>query len=124
MPFINNSDKTLRIMATSFYNDTIFKGLGNPAIGEIHNKVLPRSKKEAVMIQRSCYENFSYTNIYIFDEQVLETISWNTVGENYMVLQRYDLTPEDLQKLKWQIPYPPTEVMKDMKMYPAYDSEK
>lgn len=29
-------------------------------------------------------------------------------GDNYMVLQRYDLSLQDLQRLNWQISYPPT----------------
>jgi len=45
------------------------------------------------------------------------------VERDYLVLQRYYLSLQDLQKLNWRVSYPPTPEMKDMKMYPAYKEE-
>ena len=36
------------------------------------------------------------------------------------ILRSYYLTLEDLQRLDWKITYPPTETMRDVKMYPPY----
>jgi len=44
-----------------------------------------------------------------------------TIREEYKVLKRYDLSIEDIQLLNYEIPYPPTEVMRGMRMYPPYE---
>ena len=46
---------------------------------------------------------------------------WETVREDYIILQRYDLSIAELEKLNWTIYYPPTEAMKDFYMYPPYE---
>jgi hypothetical protein len=37
------------------------------------------------------------------------------------ILQRYDITLQDLINLNWEITYPPSPAMKDIKMYPPYN---
>lgn len=59
-------------------------------------------------------------SIFIFDSDTLENNSWDTIKGEYKILKRYDLSIENIQLLNYDIPYPPTEVMKDMKMYPPY----
>jgi hypothetical protein len=64
-------------------------------------------------------------SIYIFNQDTLNRYSWEEIQRDYKILQRYDLSLEDIRKLKNQygvpeIPYPPTEIMKNMKMYPPY----
>ena len=44
---------------------------------------------------------------------------WETVREDYIILQRYDLSIAELEKLNWTIYYPPTEAMKD---FPDFDN--
>ena len=39
----------------------------------------------------------------------------------YNILCRYDLSGNDIKQLDYTIPYPPSPVMKDMKMYPPYE---
>ena len=69
-------------------------------------------------------ENFSDTvYVYVFDAAVVDNTSWDIVAKDYLVLKRYDLSLEDLQRLNWQVTYPPTEAMKDVKQYPPYESE-
>ena len=46
---------------------------------------------------------------------------WETVREDYIILQRYDLSIAELEKLNWTIYYPPAEAMKDIYMYPPYE---
>jgi len=69
-----------------------------------------------------CYENTLKDTLYIFifEEDVLANHSWTDVVDKNLVLQRYNLSLQDLQKLNWQISYPPSELMKDMKMYPPF----
>ena len=64
-------------------------------------------------------------SIFYFHPDTLQKYTWEEIRQGYKVLRRYDLSIEDIQKLKNkngvpEIPYPPTEVMKDMKMYPPY----
>ena len=44
----------------------------------------------------------------------------DTIRKYVPVLQRYRLNLEDLENLNWIVPYPPTEAMKDMDIYPLY----
>ena len=60
-------------------------------------------------------------SVFIFDAEVLENTDWEEIRDNYMILKRYDLSLEDLQKLDFTLYYPPTEEMKDIKMYPPYE---
>ena len=62
-------------------------------------------------------------SIFIFDYDIIERYDWQTIRDNYTILVRYDFSQKDLQKLKWCIYYPPTEEMKDMKMFPPYGSD-
>ena len=44
-------------------------------------------------------------------------------GEEYSdVLVRDDVKKEDMERLHWRISYPPTEAMKDVHMFPPYES--
>ena len=59
-------------------------------------------------------------NIFIFDRDVIDNNSWNDVVQKYLVMQRYDFSKKDLVRLNNIIPYPPTEEMADMHMFPRY----
>ncbi len=59
-------------------------------------------------------------SIYIFHTDTLNRYSWKKICEDYLVLKRYDLSLEDLKTLKFKVPYPPSPMMREMKMYPPY----
>jgi len=59
-------------------------------------------------------------SIYIFSADALKAYDWSKVKEGYKILKRYDLSLNDLKKLNWVITYPPSEEMKDVRMYPPY----
>jgi hypothetical protein len=59
-------------------------------------------------------------SIFFFDPDTLAKYDWQIIREEYKILVRYDFSQNDLKLLKWCIYYPPTEAMKDMKMYPPY----
>jgi hypothetical protein len=59
-------------------------------------------------------------SIFFFDPDTLLKYDWRIIREEYKILVRYDLSHSDLKKLNWRIDYPPTEAMKDVKMYPPY----
>jgi hypothetical protein len=130
IPFMNNSSKTLYVWHEfDTKNSTIDTSLNirgyimEPSNG---HKVLPNTLNTTCLsiIPRNCFEGYPNIIIFILNEAIITNTSINTIETNYMILQRYDLTPTDLQKLDWQVSYPPTEAMKDIKMYPPYNSEE
>ena len=60
-------------------------------------------------------------SVFIIDAQTAQEKSWEDIRKDYDILVRYDLTYDDLKALNNSIPFPPTEKMKDMKMYPPYE---
>jgi hypothetical protein len=64
-------------------------------------------------------------SVFFFHSDTVSRYSWEEIQQEYKVLQRYDLSIEDINLLynKYgvpEIPYPPNERMKNMKMYPPY----
>ncbi len=73
-------------------------------------------------------EMFSYIksdtiSIYIFHTDTLNKYLWKEICEDYLVLKRYDLSLEDLKKLNFKVPHPPSPIMRNMKMYPPYEDK-
>ena len=67
-------------------------------------------------------------SIFIFSKDTLDTYLWEEIRQGYKTLQRYDLSLENLKRLSDEngvpvIVYPPSAVMKDIKMYPPYRGE-
>lgn len=60
----------------------------------------------------------------IVSVDTLNKYSWDEIRSSYNILQRYDLSRNDLRLLDATIHYPPTETMRNMKMYPAYGKSK
>ena len=78
-------------------------------------------KGECVAIDFSYrYKAKDTLHYFIIDLDTLNTYSWEEIKEGYKILQRYDLGGRDIESLNYTIPYPPTEAMRDMKMYPPY----
>ena len=59
-------------------------------------------------------------SVYFFDAQVLEGNSFEDIQDNYRVLKRYDLSAADMKLIDYEVPYPPTPEMSQIKQYPAY----
>ena len=104
---VNNSDKVIYFYPSSRYPDTLTL-YPNPTTSGNYFKIEKLSSKED--IYHSCVEGkFSITSKYmyfIYDAQTLETTPWDTVVKKYMILKRYDLSLEDLQRVNWTITYP------------------
>ncbi len=58
--------------------------------------------------------------VFVFNADTLEFYGWDYVKEHYLIAQRYDLTLNDLYRLDWQLAFPPTPEMRDIKMWPPY----
>ena len=62
-----------------------------------------------------------FYSVFIISYDTYKEKGWEGIRNDYDILVRYDLTYDDLKALKDTIPFPPTEKMKDMKMYPPYE---
>ena len=62
-----------------------------------------------------------YLSITVFDANH-NSVTWWKVEDYSDVLVRYDLKREDMERLHWRISYPPTEAMKDVHMFPPYET--
>jgi len=60
-------------------------------------------------------------SLYIFDADTFNMYDWEEIKDGYKILQRYDISSENLKALKYKISYPPDERMKNIKMYPPYE---
>ncbi|GHT80090.1 hypothetical protein AGMMS50262_24170 [Bacteroidia bacterium] len=132
--YVNNADYDVYFIAlgnrgkhvnTTYSDTTIFfdkKTLGSTI--KTHSYI-------KVNIGTSPIENYfnnipsDTLSIFYFHPDTLAKYDWEEVRQGYMVLRRYDLSIEDINLLynKYgvpEIPYPPSEVMRDMKMYPPY----
>lgn len=57
-------------------------------------------------------------SVFFFDKTVYEDSSWADIKNGYMVLKRYDLSLQDLERLDFDVPYPPNETMEGMQIFP------
>jgi len=132
---VNNSDKTLFFMKGKHYPDTTIENNfnfwdseGNRIYAVPSNSISPFETKKADVILHNSREQFYYRfdtlMIFLFDSSVIKNIPPETVEKDYLVLQRYDLSLQDLHKLHWKVYYPPTDAMKDMKMWPPYQESE
>jgi hypothetical protein len=126
--FNNNYDKNTYTFLGIGYPDTIlairltygiFENNEYTQSGQNNGDALrhPRNNCLEYIFQREITDTLMF---YIIDVSIVENNSWQTIIDNYLVLQRYDLSLEDIQQLGWSLSFPPTEAMKDMKMYPPY----
>lgn len=117
-------------------SDTIYSDLGwGGKLNQYPDTTLPNSKPALVEIP--ALQNFSFytpnrktyekaiqelaadtLSIYIFSKTVYEDTAWSDVRSGYQVLQRYDLSLDNLKRMDFKVPYPPTAEMAGMKMYP------
>jgi len=110
--FANQIDNTLYVTLSYGYPDTLAI-YNNPSLVPNQYKVLPNETNEHSLSGRECIElEFNYSipsdtlMVYVFDANVLETIPWETVISDNLILKRYDLSLEDLQDSDWTITYP------------------
>jgi len=108
----NLSSKTIRVCGAYILPDTklpekklstteILPGKSNMIYGsQLNDDALKRFETEKV-------------TLFIIDDQVFQTVSWDTIRKYDMVLKRYEINMEDYSNLKrdindkgWGLPYP------------------
>ena len=119
----NNSRQDLRF-AFSDDNDTILP------IEKIRGVTIKALSTDGIAGGGAKWESVYKVNhpsgimsLFILSCDTLAKYPWEQVREDYNILVRYDLRLQDLYKLDFKVVYPPSEAMKDMKMYPPYGSK-
>jgi len=90
-----------------------FTGIPNPVLDAGFTKVLSNENSTQVLCGRNCIESDFMFLIssdtlmeYVFDAQVIENTSRDSIKAKYLVLKRYDLSLQDLKNADWTITYP------------------
>ncbi|MCL2040056.1 MAG: hypothetical protein FWG85_06475 [Bacteroidetes bacterium] len=130
----NNSNQTIYFTQGINYPDTTLennpnyidsKGNRTYIAGSSYNRIFPFKTNFTTFHPYKSEFRYLYDTlmVFLFDGYIIDHTIPEIIEKNYLVLQRYDLSLSDLEKLNWKIYYPPTEAMKDMKMWPPYKKE-
>lgn len=112
--FINNTNKDVYVIKNTLgYPDTNYYHYDpSPTLSQKEYKVNSNTSTNSPLQLLACYEDVMKEKksdtlmVFVFDAQLLETISWDTVKAKNLYLKRYDLSLQDLQKNNWTIRYP------------------
>lgn len=126
---INNSEKAIYAYFDFAYPDTLAP-IGVPSSSEPSiYKVEPNKRNRTALWQRDFWElifsDFRYEKqilsdtlmVFIMDAELLEA---HTTHVNNTIIQPYDLSLQDLQRVNWTLTYPLSPNMSAIKMYPPY----
>ncbi|MDY0202419.1 MAG: hypothetical protein RBR40_15675 [Tenuifilaceae bacterium] len=105
---INNTEKVLYFYYSDKYPDTSIIDY-DPSLALDFYKVKSYSSK--IHYDRDgCFDmylnNGNKLMYFLFDSLVLASVPWDSVRENYLIIKRYDLSLDDLNRMNWTITYP------------------
>ncbi|MDO5666027.1 MAG: hypothetical protein Q4G63_12340 [Bacteroidia bacterium] len=98
----------------SLYPDTLL-----PPI-KLDGEIKPYSDRTYIYNYPHSRNKSDTLSFFIWDTELANAIAWDSIRLKNMILQRYDITYWELESLKWEISYPPSPKMRDIKMYPPY----
>lgn len=123
---VNNSEKAIYAYFDVAYPDTLaLSGVPSSSEPSIY-KVEPHKRNKTALWQNTFWEVIFRDGrrilsdtlmVFIMDAELLES---NTTHVNNTIIQRYDLSLQDLQRINWTLTYPPSPNMSAIKMYPPY----
>jgi len=126
--FANYYNKSIYVIGSVEYPDTLnAQGMGGGGLSyPKFYKIYPNTENKNALLRQEFYEDIFRNGgqipsdtlmIYVFDAELLETPS---IHINNAIIQRYDLSLQDLQYVNWTLTYPPLPNMSAIKMYPPY----
>ncbi len=126
---INNSDKAVYTYLSTSYPDTLdMYGVPSSPYPSIY-KIEPYERNKSALSLREFYEVIFRDGgqipsdtlmVFFMDAEKLES---ETTHVHNSIIQRYDLSLQDLQQVNWMLTYPPSSEMKNIKMYPPYQGK-
>ena len=123
----NNSDDEIKVyfdedsVYNEIYPDTLISDFSKDWLSNsfspksMRNDISSSSNWKSVFDGRAPQDTLS---LFIFASDTLAKYSWEEVRKGYKVLARYDLSLEDLERLNFELSYPPDNRMQGIKMYP------
>lgn len=119
----NNSIESIYFGPAYSYPDTSLYGQGVvPTSSTITYQV--KAGETAKLSINCCWEDLiedlssDTLMIFIYDTDTLDRFPWEEVQSDYKILQRYDLSLGDLERLNFTVTYPPDATMVGVKMWP------
>ena len=106
---VNNvSDNAIYVSWTRDNSDASLNHIVNPTYYSQIKKVEAHSVQEDYYgaPSEAFFKYIDTLTVFVFDAQVVETTPWDTIKAKCLVLKRYDLSLDDLNKLTWIITYP------------------
>jgi hypothetical protein len=105
----NNTNKEIYYSDT--WGNTLFIHEYNPSLDKSGQYIFSNSSNRFCNNSpRDYYElgfnSYKILNVYIFDATAVEQY-WDSVRANRLILHHYKLTLEDLNRMSWEIIYPP-----------------
>lgn len=61
-------------------------------------------------------------SIFVLSSDTVKKYSWDEIRNQYKVLVRYDIGARQYKSMGFTVEYPPAPWMKDVKMYPPYET--
>ncbi|MFN8208940.1 MAG: hypothetical protein U0T82_16260 [Bacteroidales bacterium] len=105
----NTTNAPIYTAWTRDFPDTTFTYMLNPTLNPQTDRVEAKSlqKKHYYSLTNDIFDAWVDTiSVFIFDAQLLDSTPWDTVKAKYLVLKRYDLSLDDLNRMNWIINYP------------------
>lgn len=125
--FYNGSDYDVYINLSYCYPDTSLLHEQNVMTPGWNYSVESHSYNNEAFAQNTSYESMFISMIgkdtlivFVYNADTLSVYGWDYVKDHIMVAQRYDLSLTDLQNLNWRLTFPPSEEMRNIKMWPPY----
>jgi len=110
LKIVNSTSKYLYFNDQYKYPDTLIEEFNN--IGLKDSYLIDPNSEKLIPTQVPWERIFrndlpsDTLSIFIFDGEIIETVPWDTIRKNYMILKRYDLSYDDLVRMNWTISYP------------------
>ncbi|GHT32427.1 hypothetical protein FACS189434_04160 [Bacteroidia bacterium] len=126
--FVNKSESPVYITYEGTYPDTLPITLG-VSIAKDYKVDINEKNITALGSGISAWEKIfkRFTSdtlmVYVFDASKVDSLikeKPSRPSSFAALVKRYDLSLNDLQRMGWVLYYPPTEAMKDIKMWPPY----
>ena len=136
--FYNNSNKEVRHLffisnTASLYNQEYYGGTYPDTTLPKNWKFSPIDDRIGANQRLHCLAQYSgdswepvfenahadTISLFILDSKIVDSLPWNEIRDNYLILQRYDIVASDFNKI-WHVSFPPDSTMKHIKMWPPY----
>ncbi|MBQ3581202.1 MAG: hypothetical protein II975_09465 [Bacteroidales bacterium] len=131
MGFTNNANYKISIYSNLIpphdysnpvvYPDTTLPYSKSPQMRDVEaGRSCVYSQTSATIEQRYAGYNTDTISIFVFSFDTLNSFGWDAVRNTYNVLQRYDISILDYNSLSDFPTFPPSEEMRNIKMWPPY----